>query len=93
MKSAKFKLIALPAALVLMLTGCGADDHSPTVDILGSYFPAWIICIVLGLALTLITRQILIGFKINTHLHPAPLVYISMLVFFTLSLWLLFFQN
>jgi hypothetical protein len=87
MKYAKFTIMGL------MLTGCGVDDHSPTVDIIGSYFPAWIICIVLGLALTLITRQVLIGLKVNTYLHPAFLVYISMLVFFTLILWLAFFQN
>jgi hypothetical protein len=91
MKSTKFIFIGLAAGLGL--TGCGANDHSPTVDILGSYFPAWIICIVLGLALTLITRQILIGFRVNTHLRPAPLVYICVLVFFTLVLWLTFFQN
>ncbi|HUE36584.1 MAG TPA: YtcA family lipoprotein [Candidatus Acidoferrum sp.] len=93
MQSTKFKFIYLPVGLTLMLTGCGADDHSPTVDILGSYFPAWIICIVLGLALTLITRQVLIGFKVNTHLYPAFLVYLCMLVFFTMVLWLAFFQN
>jgi hypothetical protein len=94
MKFAKSKLIVLPTlAAGLGLTGCGADDHSPTVDILGSYFPAWIICIVLGLALTLIARQVLIGLKLNIHLRPAPLVYICMLVFFTLLLWLAFFQN
>ena len=92
MQSAKFKF-TLPVALMLMLTGCGTDDHSPTVDVIGSYFPAWIICIVLGLALTLITRQVLIGFRLNTHLFPAPLVYVCMLVFFTLTLWLVFFQN
>lgn len=87
MKPTKIILIGL------MVSGCGVNDHSPTVDIIGSYFPAWIICIVLGLALTLITRQALIGFKLNTHLHPAPLVYISMLVFFTMTLWLVFFKN
>jgi hypothetical protein len=91
MQSAKSKFICL--AMGLALSGCSVDDHSPTVDILGSYFPAWIICIVLGLALTLIARQILIGLKVNTHLYPAPLVYISMLVCFTLALWLSFFRN
>ena len=91
MKAAKIIFISLPIGL--MMTGCAADDHSPTLDILGSYFPAWIVCIVLGLALTLITRQVLIGFKVNSHLHPAPLVYVCMLVFFTLVLWLAFFQN
>jgi hypothetical protein len=87
MKSAKFIILGLT------LTGCGVNDHSPTVDIVGSYFPAWIICIVLGLALTLITRQILLGLKLNTRLHPAPLIYICMLVFFSLVLWLAFFKN
>jgi len=77
----------------LLLSGCARHDHSPTVDIIGSYFPAWIICLVLGLALTLIARQILIGLKINTHLYPAPLVYIAMLVSFTLVLWLSFFRS
>jgi hypothetical protein len=91
MHSARFKLILLPIALTL--GGCSGNDHSPTVDILGSYFPAWIICIVLGLFLTLILRQILIGLKLNTHLFPAPLVYISILVLFTLTLWLSFFRN
>jgi Na+-translocating ferredoxin:NAD+ oxidoreductase RnfD subunit len=91
MQSTRIKFICAPIALAL--SGCSAIAHSPTVDILGSYFPAWIICIVLGLALTLITRQILIGLKINSHLHPAPLVYISLLVSFTLALWLLFFRN
>jgi hypothetical protein len=91
MRSARIKFICAPIGLAL--SGCSANDHSPTVDILGSYFPAWIVCIVLGLAFTLITRQILIGLKINTHLYPAPLVYISMLVSFTLILWLSFFRN
>ena len=91
MQAATSRFICL--AIGLALGGCSANDHSPTVDILGSYFPAWIICIVLGLALTLIARQILIGLKVNTHLYPAPLVYISMLVCFTLALWLLFFRN
>ena len=91
MQPVKSKFIPLPFGLIF--TGCSAGGHSPTIDILGSYFPAWIICIVLGLALTLITRQILIGLKLNTRLHPAPLVYISMLIFYTLILWLMFFKN
>ena len=91
MQTARFKFIGL--AIAVVLSGCSANDHSPTVDVLGSYFPAWIICIVLGLALTLIARQILIGLKLNQHLYPAPIVYISMQVCFTLALWLSFFRN
>ena len=77
----------------LLLTGCQMDAHSPTVDVLGSYFPAWMVCIVIGLGLTLITRQLFIGFKLDTHLRPAPLVYLSLLILFTLAVWLMFFKN
>jgi hypothetical protein len=77
----------------LLLAGCHADAHSPTLDVLGSYFPAWVVCIVIGLALTLITRQIFIGFKINAHLRPVVMVYLCLMIFYTLGIWLLFFQN
>ncbi len=67
--------------------------HSPTLDVLGSYFPAWMACILLGLTLTLITRQILIGFKLNSYLRAAPLVYVSMLISWTLVVWLICYRN
>jgi hypothetical protein len=82
--------LALPA---LLLAGCRESEHSPTVDVLGSYFPAWIVCIVIGLALTIITRQVLIILKVHTHLRPVALVYLCLMIGYTLSVWLLFFKN
>ena len=85
-------LCGLPA---LLLPGCGRpwSNHSPTVDVIGSYFPAWMVCIVAGLLITLIIRWLLIGLRLNAYLHPKGLVYLCLLVLFTLSTWLLFFQN
>lgn len=77
----------------LLLTGCRTADHSPTIDIIGSYFPAWVICIVCGIGLTLVTRQIFIGLKLNTHLRPIALVYLCLAISYTLAVWLLFFEN
>jgi hypothetical protein len=87
MKALRLSLTILPA---LLLAGCA---HSPTLDVLGSYFPAWIVCIVIGLVLTVITRQLLIGFKLNVHLRLAGLVYLCMTVLWTLAAWLLCFKN
>ena len=87
MKALRLSLTILPA---LLLAGCA---HSPTLDVLGSYFPAWMVCIVLGLVLTVITRQLLIGFKLNVHLRLAGLVYLCMTVLWTLAAWLLCFKN
>jgi hypothetical protein len=91
MNFSRFNFIFPLAAF--FLAGCHADAHSPTIDIIGSYFPAWVVCIVLGLALTLITRQIFIAAKVNAHLHPIALVYLCLMIFYTLAIWLLFFQN
>ena len=67
--------------------------HSPTVDVLGSYFPAWMVCIVAGLILTVIVRQLLIGIKLNSHLRPALLVYVCMTILWTMAVWLVFFKT
>ena len=69
------------------------NAHSPTVDVLGSYFPAWMVCIILGLALTLVFRQVLIGFKLNSHLRPALLVYLCMAICGTLAVWLACYKS
>ena len=87
MKALRLSLTILPA---LLLAGCA---HSPTLDVLGSYFPAWMVCIVLGLVLTVITRQLLLGLKLNVHLRLAGLVYLCMTVLWTLAAWLLCFKN
>ncbi len=91
MNTLRFRLLFPLAGL--LLAGCHVDAHSPTLDVIGSYFPAWVVCIVIGLALTLITRQILIGLKVDAYLRPVLLVYLCLMIFYTLSTWLLFFQN
>src|SRR6266853_1100277 len=62
-------LLLVPA--IFLQGGCA---HSPTVDVLGSYFPSWMLCIVVGLVSTLIVRLLLIGFGIYSHLRLKPLV-------------------
>jgi len=82
--------LSLPIPPALFLAGCA---HSPTLDVLGSYFPAWMVCIVLGLVLTVIARQLLIAFKLNAHLRLAGLVYVCLTVLWTLFAWLVWFKN
>ena len=82
-------------APALLLSGCSPawSAHAPTVDVIGSYFPAWMVCIIVGLFLTLIVRWLLIGLRLDAHLRPKGLVYPCLLVLCTLATWLLFFQN
>jgi hypothetical protein len=84
----------LPRSLILLLAaslaGC-ARFHSPTIDVLGSYFPAWMICMVCGLALTLIARLLFVAARLRVY--PAPVVYPCLMALFTLAVWLILFEN
>jgi hypothetical protein len=86
--------ISLATLLAAFLPGCaGAGSHSPSLDVLGSYFPAWMLCIIVGLVLSLITRLVLVAFRLDAHLRPAPVVYPCLAVIFTMAVWLAFFRN
>jgi hypothetical protein len=67
--------------------------HSPTVDVLGSYFPAWMVCILSGLALTLIAHWIVQVCNLKPYIGPAPLIYSCLMIIFTFATWILFYQN
>ena len=70
-----------------------SSHHSPTIDILGSYFPAWMVCIVSGLTLTLIAHWIIQVANLKLYIGPAPLIYSSLMIIFTFATWILFYQN
>src|SRR5438094_5233615 len=59
---------SLAAAILIALPGCGV---SPSVNILGSFFPAWLISIVIGVVLTVVVRQLFVAIDVASHLLPA----------------------
>ena len=48
---------------------------APSVNILGSFFPAWLISIVIGVLLTVLVRQVFVAINVASYLRPAALVY------------------
>ena len=77
-------LVSLSA---LPLAGC---SRAPSVDVLGSFFPAWLVCTTLGVLVTILTRWVLLRFHMSLDL--AVLAYPSLAAFFTFALWLIFFR-
>ena len=76
--------IALPVA---------ACSRSPTMDLLGSYFPAWMLCAVIGIVASVIIRQILAVAGINDYVVAPLLTYAALAVSATLLAWLLWFGH
>jgi YtcA-like protein len=64
---------------------------SPSVNILGSFFPAWLISIVTGLVLALVVWRVLVATGIAPHLTPPALVYPCLVALLIFASWLVLF--
>ena len=77
-------------APALLAAGC---SRAPSFNILGSFFPAWIGCGVIGILLAVAVRLFFVHIKLEDKLlWPLILVYPCLTLFFTFTLWLLFFS-
>jgi hypothetical protein len=70
-----------------LLAGCG---QAPSFDILGSFFPAWLLCLALGVVLTAAARWLLSCLHIVIVLPV--LTYPSLTGLFAFGLWLALFR-
>ena len=76
----------------LLLAGvfCTGCSRAPSFDVMGSFFPAWLVCLALGLLLTLATYGLLL--RVRMTLAFPILTYPSLIALFTFALWLGFFR-
>jgi YtcA family len=89
----KFAAFGLAVVVLWFVAVRIASHNSPTVDILGSYFPAWMVCILIGLTLTFIAHWIIEVGNLKPYVGPAPLIYSCLMIIFTFATWILFYQN
>ena len=80
---------ALVPVFCLLCMGCG---RAPSVDIIGSFFPVWMICLTLAIVLVFVVRYLLVHYQLESEVGPVALFYPSVVVLFTCLLWLIFFR-
>jgi YtcA family len=79
-------MIHASAVAALLLAGC---SRAPSLDILGSFFPAWLVCFISAILLTTVCRLVLL--RLHMRLDLPLLVYPSLTALFTFALWLILF--
>jgi hypothetical protein len=65
----------------------------PQINLIGSFFPSWMLCAAIGIAATALTRQLFARARVDAYLGPRALVYPSLAILITLVLWLALFRN
>jgi hypothetical protein len=86
---ADLRRAALVAALSSVLTGCA---RAPSVDVLGSFFPVWMVCLSVAVVVPFLARKLLVRYKLESHVGPVALFYPSLVVLFSCLLWLICFR-
>ena len=76
----------LSICLALISSGC---SQAPAIDVMGSLFPAWLLCIALGILLAVFARWLLLRYRI--HLLFSFFAYLCLAAIFTFVIWLVFF--
>ena len=65
----------------------------PQINVIGSFFPSWMLCAVIGIVVTLLARRLLVRVGVDPYVGPRALVYSSLTIFVTLALWVTFFRS
>ena len=64
----------------------------PVLNVAGSFFPAWMVAMLVGVALTFIARLVLAVAGLEPHLRPPVLIYASLGLFLTVATWLVLYR-
>jgi hypothetical protein len=87
----RLRLAAIATSAIPMLASTGCS-RAPSFNILGSFFPSWLLCGVVGIVLTVVVRILFVRANFEKELSPLVLVYPCLAAFFTFSIWLLLFS-
>jgi hypothetical protein len=73
-----------------LLSGC---ESSPSIGVLGAYFPDWLFCIVASVVLTVVIYLIVKRLQADHLMGPSAVVYPTLVAFLALAVWLMLFQH
>jgi hypothetical protein len=59
----------------------------PRINIVGSFFPSWILCAVIGITTAFLAQRLLVRAGIDPYVGPKALFYPSLAILVTLVLW------
>jgi hypothetical protein len=83
-------LLAINSIVIcLMCSGC---SRAPSVGIIGSFFPVWMICLATGVVAAFIERALLLRYRLENQVRPLWLFYPCSVTLCACLLWLMFYR-
>jgi hypothetical protein len=64
----------------------------PQINVVGSFFPSWMLCAAIGIVVAVVARQLFVRVGVDPYLGPRALVYPCLALLVTLALWVALFR-
>ena len=65
----------------------------PQINVIGSFFPSWMLCGLIGIVIALLARRLFVRSGIHPYVGPPALIYGSLALLVTLVLWVSVFRG
>jgi hypothetical protein len=85
----KSVLVMNSIVICLICSGC---SRAPSISIIGSFFPVWMICLLVGVVAAFIARALLLRFRLESHVGPLWLFYPSSVALCACAMWEIFYR-
>lgn len=83
-------LLAINSLVACLMSS--ACSRAPSVSIIGSFFPVWMICLTVGVVMAFVVRVLLLRYKLENLVGPLWLFYPSSVTLSACLLWLIFYR-
>ena len=77
------------AGICLLCSGCA---RAPAIDVIGSFFPAWMVCLIASIVLASALRVFLLRRQLEPAIEPVALFYPCVVILISCLLWLIFYR-
>jgi hypothetical protein len=82
-------VLTLGFGVCLLCAGCG---RAPAIDVIGSFFPAWMVCLIAAIVIAALLRLFLVRRQLEPTIEPVALFYPAVVLLFSCLLWLIFYR-
>jgi hypothetical protein len=79
-------------SIVAICSLCPACSRAPSISVIGSFFPIWMICIIAGVVAAFVERAVLVRLGLEPHVGPLWLFYPSTVALCACVIWEVFFR-
>ena len=73
----------------LLCAGCG---RAPAIDVIGSFFPVWVVCLTVSVVVAALLRVYLLRRQLEPAVEPVALFYPAVVLLLSCLMWLVFYR-